>query len=233
MTAISLTVPKVGEKNSEADPQTQAAFEELVAFLNGANLDATNIKAEGITEALLASAVKTALAERAGLVSVKSIVATEQSRSNPAFGVLATPDEVTVVLPTNGLIVVGFQGAWAETVAVSTTEAAIFLNGNELLVAGALTAVGSSAYISTDAHPGNFVPLFSTSYGLDTLEPAVSSYSGDVTTGQLIGGVSASKHAGSTMSIFAAAGTYKISVRYKSGSTVTVKNRKLWAWIVA
>lgn len=119
MTAISLTVPKVGEKNSEADPQTQAAFEELVAFLNGANLDATNLKAEGITEALLAPAVKTLLGKLvSGLtIAFRSVsltaangelvqagatmtVTTPTPVQSASFGVLANGHEVTIKTTT-------------------------------------------------------------------------------------------------------------------------------------
>jgi hypothetical protein len=69
-------------------------------------------------------------------------------------------------------------------------------------------------------------------------------YGGDATTGQVVGAgngsVSYQNEVRATTSnlmmggpcyIFAAAGTYVVSIQFKSTSgTVTVKGRKLWAW---
>src|SRR4051812_26149246 len=47
-----------------------------------------------------------------------SIIATEESRTNVAYGKLPTPDQVSgVVLPPNGLIVVVYQALWKSSVA--------------------------------------------------------------------------------------------------------------------
>ncbi len=64
-----------------------------------------------------------------------------------------------------------------------------------------------------------------------TNEPGTESYLGDVTTGQIVG---ARTYGARFLTIFAAAGTYKVSVQFKVATgKVTVKERKLWAWVVA
>ena len=75
-----------------------------------------------------------------------------------------------------------------------------------------------------------FETLYSSVAGLQT-----QAGNSPVTTGQLIGAQALSSigTAGGPMYIFAAAGTYKISVQYKSTSgNVKVKERQLWAWLV-
>jgi hypothetical protein len=57
-------------------------------------------------------------------------------------------------------------------------------------------------------------------------------YTGDVTTGQIVGTVSAAGLGGPCY-FFAAAGTYTISIQVKASSaSVTIKNRKLWVWTI-
>ncbi len=61
----------------------------------------------------------------------KSIITTQESRENTAFGKMPTADEVTVVLPENGLIAVAFHGMWQQFGA-GTAKAAIFIGANQL-----------------------------------------------------------------------------------------------------
>ena len=163
------------------------------------------------------------------LASYKSIIATEQARTNVAFGAMATPDEVSVVLPTNGLIVVAFQAMWQHSVA-STGRAAIFVGANQVKIA---PTSGAGAPIVQEASLGaainKWASLSSFAGGIEST--AAGEYTGDVTTGQIIGG----NNSGSGVCyIEAAAGTYKIAVQYKSSSgEVKVKNRKLRAWVIA
>jgi hypothetical protein len=169
------------------------------------------------------------------LTSAKSIVATEQSRENTAYGVLATPDEVSVVLPENGLIAVAYQATWKESVQ-ETARAAIFIGANQLVVAepsgGGGVLLAQQASIIPDV-PLGFTTL--ASFGAGLISPlAASSMPADATTGQVVGVVTGTVKYGGPCYIFAAAGTYKISVQFKSSSgKVTVKNRKLWAWVQA
>jgi hypothetical protein len=156
-------------------------------------------------------------------------IATEQSRENTAYGVLATPDEVTVELPANGLIVVGYQATWQTSVA-GAARAALFLNGVQVQIArsGNGSPVAAETNVETAGAVGHFVVLSSAGNGLVSLgaEAYIGAYTGDVTTGQIL---SAVIQDGGPCCIFAAAGTYKVSVQFKATSgRVTAKNRKLW-----
>jgi hypothetical protein len=81
---------------------------------------------------------------------------------------------------------------------------------------------------------GSLTPFAVVSEVLATATP----YTEDFTTGQVVGAgpqmsVSATSPqlVGGPCYIFAAAGTYTVSVQFKSSSgSVTAKNRKLWAW---
>jgi hypothetical protein len=58
-------------------------------------------------------------------------------------------------------------------------------------------------------------------------------YTGDVTTGQLLGRNLAATLMGLAV-VFAAAGTYDVSIQFKSASgSVTAKERKLWVEAVS
>lgn len=146
-------------------------------------------------------------------------------RTNTAYGVMPTPDQVTeIVLATNALIVVAYQATWQESVS-GAGSAALFLNGVQLEEAGqnatVVAAVGSMGGTANES-----VPLSTSPVGL-TSTTGGTGYPGDVTTGQIVGvGVF-----GGPCYIFAAAGTYAVSVRFKSSSgSVTALNRQLWCW---
>lgn len=161
-------------------------------------------------------------------------IATEQNRENAAYGLLGTPDEVEVVLPENCLIIVGFQATWKSTVATSSS-AAIFIGSNQLKISevtGGPPSVQSASLLGPEAH---WESLTSYTGGLVSAEAKAgnSEYTADVTTGQVIGIGSNSFTSvvpvSGMCSIFAAAGTYKVSIQYKASSgKVIVKNRKLW-----
>lgn len=174
----------------------------------------------------------------------KSIIATSESRTNTAFGTLATPDQVTgVVMPTDGLIVVQFHAHWRNSVA-SAGRAAIFIDSNQLSLPqpinpptqGGQQAIGSSG-TGIDDLLGTFRLGLASHQGQGVTMPA------DVTTGQVVGGndsagryeigVSGALGDGGVgpCYIFAAAGSHTISVQYKSSSgSVTASVRKLWVW---
>jgi len=172
-------------------------------------------------------------------------IATSQSTSSTSYTTLATPDQVSgIVMPTNGLIAVWYQAAWTESVS-NTGRAALFLGGNQQKIAmfgGPVTVAASTGGALT---VGDFAPLVSCGSGLVTLGGG-SSYSGDVTTGQAVGELVQVGSGGFTQElagtntpvismgggpcyIFAAAGTYTVSVQFKASSgNVTAQNRKLW-----
>lgn len=151
-------------------------------------------------------------------------VAGAETRTNAAYGSLTTPDQVSsVVLPSNGLIVVGYQAIWQNSTA-GNGRAAIFIGANQLKAASATGAAAvqealGSATINDDD------PLATTSLGLATSAGAGAAT--EVTTGQVLGTASF----GGPTYVFASAGTYTISVQFKSAAgSVTVKNRHLWVW---
>lgn len=166
----------------------------------------------------------------------KSIIGTTEARSNVAYGTLTTPDQVTgIVLPTDGFIVVGYQATWQESVD-GAARAAIFVGANQLTFASENAAasplfqeasVGMAAAIYGVLATGP-LGLAGTASGSGGV-----GYTGDVTTGQVLGVVPAAGTGlgGGPTYIFAAAGTYTVSVQFKASSgSVTAKNRKLWCW---
>lgn len=175
----------------------------------------------------------------------KSIIATTESRTNVAYGTLTTPDQVSgIVLPTDGLIMVFFQAMWQESVA-NAARAAIFVGANQLQaqLPSNLAPVTVAAARDSGSSPNFDTPLHSTPAGLVSYTTSGGA-SADVTTGQIVGALNgtapkedsgaglipgATGPIGGPCYIFAAAGTYDISVKFKSSSgSVTAKNRKLW-----
>ncbi len=165
----------------------------------------------------------------------KSNIATEEARTNVAYGLLTTPDRVSsVVLPADGLICVAFQGMWKESVN-GAARAAIFVGANQLKSYEDNAAAPTVREVGCYGGADSYAPLASYSMGLLPDATGATAYTGDVTTGQLVG--YGGSLGGSTVSfggpcyIFAAAGTYDVSVQFKASSgSVTAKNRKLWVW---
>ena len=159
----------------------------------------------------------------------KSIIATEEARSNTAYGLLTTPDEVEgIVLPEDGLIYIAYFAMWKNSVS-SNGSAAIFLDDEQLKVAS-----GSSATPVVQEAGGpastDYGVLGTQAAGLDgqTMSPA---YTGHATTGQAICQNGQTAADGGVCVVFAAAGTYDVSIRFKAASgSVTAKERKLWVW---
>lgn len=242
MTELAYPLPEIGEPSLAADPRTLEALINIKAWAQG-QIDSTNLKALGVAQAnLAAESVSEAKLTKevaellnnktAGGETKKSIIATEQSRENAAFGTLATPDEVTVTMPTNGLIAVNYEATWKPSVE-ATIKAGLFLGATQvkrISETGLLAPVESAPLVVT-AKVGNWGVLTtrgngSTGFeeGLVTSDFSVS-YGGGVTTGQLIG---------SQLLIQAAAGSYKLTVQFSASTgKVTVKNRKLWALAIA
>ena len=180
----------------------------------------------------------------------KSIIATEESRTNTAYGTLTTPDQVTgVVLPTDGLIVVVFQAMWKASVA-SAGSAALFIGANQAKVVSIGEAAPQAQEAVSPSTVNSYSLLASGSVGLVGCSQAVVAYTGHVTTGQVVGITGAGDggtggarfrtgaflntlgpedFACGVCKLFAAAGTYTVSCQFKSTSgSVTVKERKLW-----
>jgi hypothetical protein len=188
----------------------------------------------------------------------KSIIPTAETRTNTAYGLLTTPDRVQgIVLPTDGWMVVAVQATWQESV-VGAARAAIFIGANQIKIAqdGTAAPVTTAAAMSSTLNPNTDTVLSSYVGGLvGAPSDGGVAYTGDVTTGQVIGqvgtiisgsgkvpivevggtiyGLASSSGtiavaAGGFCLISAAAGTYDVSVQFKASSgSVTAKNRKL------
>jgi hypothetical protein len=133
-----------------------------------------------------------------------------------------------IIVPTDGLLVVGFAGLWKVS-AASTMGAALFIGANQLknlntasggapiLAEGTNTTAGATSYgfmhsgrqgIGVGSAPATDTTLVNT--GMILYEPTTSTDGG-------------------LCYISVAAGTYDVSVKYKiSTGTLTVKERRLW-----
>lgn len=163
----------------------------------------------------------------------KCIIATSESRTNTAYGLMPTPDRVSsIVLPTDGLIFVAYQALWAASAGGFAGRAAIFLNSTQLKITDAGSTAPFVSEQSATSAAGFSAPLCTTATGLSTAS-STSNTNADATTGQLVA-VTAGSALGGPCTIFAAAGTYDISVQFKATSgNVAVSGRKLWVWTIA
>jgi hypothetical protein len=155
---------------------------------------------------------------------------TAESTSSTSYTLLTTPDRVqSVVLPTDGLIVVAYQALWQNTVA-NNARAAIFIGANQLKQA---VGISGGPSVAESAGPpevsADGVLSSNISNGLASVGGAGNAV--ETTTGQLVG---ASGVAGGPCFIFAAAGTYDVSVQFKNNAagTLTVSKRHLWVWTI-
>lgn len=203
--------------------------------------DAINtMQAAGVTADMLAAVVAAyvGVSQTGTVRRGKSVIATEEARTNVAYGKLTTPDQVSsVVLPTDGLICVAYHAMFKNSV-TTAGRAAIFLGANQVKTADN----GTAAPVVAEENGGNsavdtYRPLYSGAGGGSggtglSLASSATAYTGDVTTGQLLGEVgAASAPTPGPVYIFAAAGTYDVSIQFRSTSgSVTVKERKLWVW---
>ena len=238
MGSISLQTPLVGQPNATEDPKVATDFTTLQTWANG-NIDAINMSA-----ALAQSATVNQSGQN---VKGATNIAASQNTNSTTYTTLGTPDQVSVVMPSNGLFAIWYQATWQASAvgggSIGAARAAIFIGGNQLRVpqSGApfLQAAVSPNTVNSNA------PLATFPLGL--IGTNAAGYTGDVTTGQAIAAVDmlgtgtyvefAGVAASLPVSILpaglcfvqAAAGTYTVSVQFKTSSgTVTASNRKLW-----
>lgn len=211
--------------------QVMADLNEIVTALN--DLDEANL---GSALAAVLGVSQTGAARRG-----KSIIATEESTSSSSFTTLATPDRVDdIVLPTDGLLLIGYQALWKSDAGANDAGAAIFLGANQLKVQRSAAAAPA---VQEVALPGtSYSPLFTTPAGLASY--AMSLDASQVTTGQILGGPrtlsdsggdTTTAYEGGLVAVFAAAGTYDVSVQFKVAPGTTIvyaKSRKLWVQAV-
>jgi hypothetical protein len=216
MGTISLQSPQIGQPDTTEDVKIQNNFTTLQTVING-NLDSANLSAATSQSAGVNASGQTVK----GAVNI----ATSQSTGSTTYTTLATPDQITgLVLPTNGLLVMWYRAIFASSVN-SAGSATVFVNSNQLVVdeGGSGPPVVQSA-VTANANVNN--GLYSTAEGLASTNSPFN-YGSDATTGQIVGGGSSGQ--GGPIYIFAAAGTYTVSVQFKASSgTVTALSRKLW-----
>lgn len=235
-----------GPGNTPDADKMMSDLQHLRTYVNSA-LDADNIAAGTLDVARLPTGIP---ATNIGSSSDrgKSIIATSETTASTSYTTLTTPDVVpSIVLPTNGLIYVAYNAlVWGGS--VGTGNAAIFLGSNQVKVWP--KAADGGAPIATHASMAggtNFEPLMSCPEGLAAQSSGpTSAVTSAITTGQALaaatntGGLTVSPDSGTSGSwttkpgvcvIFAAAGTYDVSVKYKcttGGGLLTAKERKLW-----
>jgi hypothetical protein len=223
----------------------QGPFTDLRVWVNG-SIDGDNLTSTAGQQLGLGSSTIT----RRG----KTNISATETRNNTAYGTLTTPDQVSgIVLPTDGLIAVLYQARWQESV-IGASRAAIFIGSNQLQIQQSAAGRGAGTQAASSSGSGianTDTPLFTAAGGLYSLTPG-GAYSADVTTGQVAGYVTnagtgvdnlAAEIGGGIITmtggrvasgpcyIYAAAGTYTISVQFKATSgTVTAKDRHLWVW---
>lgn len=212
-------IPLIGSSNETQEPKIKTMLEGLNNKLNSSNLlEGSGIANEAIKSAQISPGT-------VGRFYAPTIIATEQERESTSFGTLTTKDEVTnVVLPTNGLIVVYYLAVVKSSVSASG-RAAIFLNENQL------KTVNSGSWV------GQETPTIGTAFATFSAGDAGLSAVGEnpeaqPTTGAGFGVGSATSR-GAGCAIFAAAGTYNISVRFKALSgKITAKERRLYVGVI-
>ncbi len=163
-------------------------------------------------------------------------IAASQSTSASTYTTLSTPDQVSVYLPTNGLIQVYYHATWQESV-LNAGRIGMFLGNTQVVapIPGFSTPQPVELSYLGGAGPGVAFTVTTTSWGLG-MTSNTSSYTGDVTTGQLVAAMPAttdtfvnSRDGGGAATIFAAAGTYAVAIKFKASSgSVTASNRRLW-----
>lgn len=233
MTTLTLPTTLVAGANENVN-DLNSNLNAITSWANG-SVDSTNLANAGVTPDKLS----TTLAQYLGITNAantgrgKAIIATEESRTNVAYGTLTTPDQVaSVVLPTDGLLIIAYQAMMKSSVAAAG-GAALFIGATQLKYQdGANRAPITQATTTTGT---TYAPLTTFEIGLQAGNATAGDHTSDVTTGQVVGNVTTTgTTAAGPVFVFAAAGTYTISVQFKATSgSVTAKERKLWVWSLA
>lgn len=171
------------------------------------------------------------------LTGGKSIIATSETRTASTYGLLATPDRVqSIILPTDGILQIRYLAQWNQSTNVAAS-AAIFIGATQLTASTGTGATDPSVAVTGTGSTFGVDHWLSSYWNglISDTSTAGASPSAPVTTGQIVGSYSSSNVTGGAMcEVFAAAGTYDISVQFKTTSgTLTVKNRKLWVRVIA
>lgn len=170
-------------------------------------------------------------------------IATSESRTNTAYGLLTTPDRVqNVVVPALAQVEVSYQAISQRSASAGDARVAIFIGSNQLQKSGNASNGGGvqEATMNTSTTNNTDQILASSTGGLF----ASDSIGGGapvtaVTTGLVIGGGEKANLEATSgpqygpCRLFVAAGTYDISIQYKvSSGSVTAKERRLWVRVL-
>lgn len=217
---------------------TGSAWVNVGAMISPAAIVTALIADANVTADKLADAAKLGLTDGTSVRRGKSIIATAETRTNTAYGLMTTPDRVqNVVLPADGLLYVSYVATVRESVE-DAARAAVFIGATQCTLAapgnGSLNTVDSGR-IRADQGAGAGVMDF---YMPTPVSVAGASYTlGNfvgLATGTILGRNAVTvtgdvTHYLGFAAIYAAAGTYDVSVQYKASSgSVTAKDRKLW-----
>ena len=125
---------------------------------------------DAATEEKLSDQVAAVLGvSKAGVVRRgRTAIAAEESRTNAAYGLLATPDRVqNVVVPAGALVCVAYSALWKDSVNLAG-RAAIFIGGQQLQIAnqraGPADGFTTQAAVGPDAN--QYGPLVTAPFGL-------------------------------------------------------------------
>jgi hypothetical protein len=229
---LNLSPPVLGQQNSIADAATANSFNTIQTWANG-NIDEANLT-NGIVQ-------KLGVNNSGNVGRGSAVIATTEARSNTAYGLMTTPDRVQgIVLPSAGYLLVLYHAYWNESVD-GAARAAIFVGANQLQISQ--TGVAAPAVQEASCIGGASItqPLSTAPFGLTGggAGALATGHSAPVTTGQAIaihGSTNVEQNAAIPSGacwIFAAAGTYDVSVQFKASSgTVNVLNRRLFVMAV-
>jgi hypothetical protein len=216
------------------------------AKLAQTNLIGTSQLTDGsVTTDKLADAARLGLSGLSVVRRGYSSVPGNETRTNTAYGLMPTPDQVAnVSIPANSYVAVFYQAIWQESVA-GAARAAIFIGANQVQIQQNDVGPAVQAAATNSGVAAKDLPLFSFNGGLAS-QASGSGGAAEVTTGQIFGAVDRSSQAlavevgtvitlpagsiaGGPCFIFGVTpGTYTVSVQFKSSSgNVQAKNRRL------
>lgn len=219
--ALTVQVPLIGQPNSTEAVKIANSLTNLSTWANG------QIAIPDIGAALAQSAVVNLSGQ-----TVKGVTtnAGPGTRTNVAYGSLSdAADQVgPLTLASNGWIIVGYKALASCSVGGNIGSVALFLDANQVVVTPSGVSGGPvSAQALSPGSTNVGAVMTAAGNGLQWVDFPTSNYTGDVTTGQLLGNQS---NGPGIAVIFAAAGAHTVSVRWKSSSgTITASARTLWA----
>jgi len=214
MTKVIL--PRLNQTGANEWSDVQANDEALQTVING-ELSNENIAANAN---IARSKLETGAQGLPGTGYTATVIATEESRANVAYGTLPTPDEVTgVSVPANGILRISYD-AIVKSSASGQGNIAIFIGANVALGRPALTS--SNVEVATVGTAfGRVATSLVEGIGLEFNVNATSL----VTTGRVVNALEFGE---------LGAGTYAVSVKYKAASgSITAKERILRVSVLA